>query len=89
MAVFFLPTGWGVALILAGLAFELGEAAFWVRVSRRLRPTTGAEALVDTEGYSVEEAILCCASGTVKNRCARGRARLLPLLIHLKAEEGS
>jgi len=45
--------------------------------------------LVDTEGYSVEEAILCCASGTVKNRCARGRARLLPLLIHLKAEEGS
>ena len=48
-----------------------------------------ALALVDTEGYSVEEAILCCASGTVKNRCARGRARLLPLLIHLKAEEGS
>ena len=45
--------------------------------------------LVDTEGYSVEEAILGCASGTVKNRCARGRARLLPLLIHLKAEEGS
>ena len=24
-----------------------------------------------------------------KSRCARGRARLLPLLIHLKAEEGS
>ena len=48
-----------------------------------------ALALVDTEGYSVEEAILGCASGTVKNRCARGRARLLPLLIHLKAEEGS
>ena len=45
--------------------------------------------LVDTEGYSVEEAIVGCASGTVKNRCARGRARLLPLLIHLKAEEGS
>ena len=48
-----------------------------------------ALALVDTEGYSVEEAILGCASGTVKNRCAGGRARLLPLLIHLKAEEGS
>jgi len=45
--------------------------------------------LVETEGYSVEEAILGCASGTVKNRCAGGRARLLPLLIHLKAEEGS
>ncbi|GAA3622416.1 RNA polymerase sigma factor SigM [Microlunatus ginsengisoli] len=38
--------------------------------------------LVDMEGYSVEEAaqLLGCAVGTVKSRCARGRARLLPLL---------
>jgi DNA-directed RNA polymerase specialized sigma24 family protein len=36
------------------------------------------------EGYSIEEAaaILGCAPGTVKSRCARGRARLLPLLRH-------
>ena len=41
--------------------------------------------LVDMEGYSVEEAagILGCAPGTVKSRCARGRARLSPLLAHL------
>lgn len=48
--------------------------------------------LVDMEGYSVEEAakILGCAPGTVKSRCARGQARLLPLLSHLKqAEAGS
>jgi len=40
--------------------------------------------LVDMEGYSIEEAaaILGCAPGTVKSRCARGRARLLPLLKH-------
>jgi RNA polymerase sigma-70 factor, ECF subfamily len=38
--------------------------------------------LVDMEGYSVEETarILGCAPGTVKSRCSRGRARLLPLL---------
>jgi RNA polymerase sigma-70 factor, ECF subfamily len=38
--------------------------------------------LVDMEGYSVEEtaAILECPPGTVKSRCSRGRARLLPLL---------
>jgi RNA polymerase sigma factor (sigma-70 family) len=38
--------------------------------------------LVDLEGYSIEEAaaILGCAPGTVKSRCARGRAKLLPLL---------
>lgn len=34
--------------------------------------------LVDVEGYSVDEAaqILGCPSGTVKSRCARGRAKL-------------
>jgi RNA polymerase sigma-70 factor (ECF subfamily) len=38
--------------------------------------------LVDMEGYSVDEAaeVLDCAPGTVKSRCARGRARLVPLL---------
>jgi RNA polymerase sigma-70 factor, ECF subfamily len=41
--------------------------------------------LVDMEGYSVEEtaAILDCAPGTVKSRCSRGRAKLLPLLAGL------
>lgn len=42
--------------------------------------------LVDMEGYSVDEAaqILGCPTGTVKSRCARGRARLVPLLEHLR-----
>jgi RNA polymerase sigma-70 factor (ECF subfamily) len=41
--------------------------------------------LVDMQGYSVQEAatILGCAPGTVKSRCARGRARLAPLLAPL------
>lgn len=42
--------------------------------------------LVDMEGYSVEEAaaILGCATGTIKSRCSRGRAKLVPLLSHLR-----
>ncbi len=42
--------------------------------------------LVDMEGYSVDEAaqLLGCAVGTVKSRCARGRARLVPLLATLR-----
>jgi len=38
--------------------------------------------LVDMQGFSVEDAarILDVAPGTVKSRCSRGRARLLPLL---------
>jgi len=42
--------------------------------------------LVDLQGFGVDEAarILDCPPGTVKSRCARGRARLLPLLAHLR-----
>jgi RNA polymerase sigma-70 factor (ECF subfamily) len=44
--------------------------------------------LVDIEGYPVEEAaaILSVPAGTVKSRCARGRARLVPLLSHLNPQ---
>ena len=39
--------------------------------------------LVDVEGYPVSEVarMLGCPVGTVKSRCARARARLLPLLV--------
>jgi RNA polymerase sigma-70 factor (ECF subfamily) len=42
--------------------------------------------LVDIEGYPVADAarILGVAEGTVKSRCARGRARLAVLLGHLR-----
>ena len=46
--------------------------------------------LVDMQGYPVAEAaaVLEVPAGTVKSRCARGRARLLPLLTHLRADTG-
>jgi len=42
--------------------------------------------LVDMLGYSVADAavVLEVPEGTVKSRCARGRARLLPHLAHLR-----
>jgi RNA polymerase sigma-70 factor (ECF subfamily) len=42
--------------------------------------------LVDVEGYSVAEtaALLGIAEGTVKSRCARGRAKLAKVLGHLR-----
>ena len=44
--------------------------------------------LVDMQGYPVAEAarVLDVPTGTVKSRCARGRARLQPLLTHLRPE---
>jgi RNA polymerase sigma-70 factor, ECF subfamily len=42
--------------------------------------------LVDMLGYPVAEAaeVLGTSEGTVKSRCSRGRARLLPRLAHLR-----
>jgi RNA polymerase sigma-70 factor, ECF subfamily len=73
---------WTIAIRISVVAAALGT----LNADQR-----AALVLVDMEGYSVEEAarILGCAPGTVKSRCARGRARLLPLVSHLKAEEGS
>lgn len=47
--------------------------------------------LLDIEGYSVAEVarILDIAEGTVKSRCARGRARLAVALGHLRADGGT
>lgn len=46
--------------------------------------------LVDLQGYSVADsaAILGVAEGTIKSRCARGRARLAELLGHLRNPDG-
>jgi RNA polymerase sigma-70 factor, ECF subfamily len=50
-------------------------------------PQRAALVLVDMLGYPVADAavILDVSEGTVKSRCARGRARLLPHLSHLRA----
>ncbi|MGI9092415.1 MAG: RNA polymerase sigma factor SigM [Mycobacteriales bacterium] len=47
--------------------------------------------LVDIQGYSVAEsaATLGVAEGTIKSRCARGRARLAILLGQLRNSDGS
>jgi len=47
--------------------------------------------LVDVQGYSVAESasILGVAEGTVKSRCARGRAKLAVLLGHLRNPDAS
>jgi RNA polymerase sigma-70 factor, ECF subfamily len=55
---------------------------------RTLRPPQRAAlVLVDMLGYPVADAaaILGVSEGTVKSRCARSRAKLLPFLAHLRA----
>src|SRR5262249_38245904 len=47
--------------------------------------------LVDMLGFSVDDAaaVLGISPGTVKSRCARSRARLLPYLAHLREGAGN
>lgn len=59
------------------LALDLDAALATLPAEQR-----AALVLVDMYGYPVDDVaqILECAVGTVKSRCSRGRARLLPLL---------
>ncbi|MFC1403145.1 MULTISPECIES: RNA polymerase sigma factor SigM [Streptacidiphilus] len=61
---------------------ELGSALASLPAEQR-----AALILVDVQGYPVAEAaaILDVPVGTVKSRCARGRARLLPQIAHLRS----
>jgi RNA polymerase sigma-70 factor (ECF subfamily) len=51
-------------------------------------PQRAALVLVDMLGYPVADVavILGVSEGTVKSRCARGRAKLLPHLAHLRSD---
>ena len=57
--------------ILVGITIELSEAAFWIRISRRLRPRVGAEALVDAKGVALSD---CRPSGRIRVRGESWRA---------------
>jgi len=63
------------------LAWEIERALATLPADQR-----AALVLVDVEGYPVDEAatMLQIPVGTVKSRCARGRAKLVPLLAHLR-----
>jgi membrane protein implicated in regulation of membrane protease activity len=62
-ALFWLPTGWGIAAVVAAMTVEAAEAWFWVRLSRRRRPVIGTEALPGASGIVVTE---CRPRGRVR-----------------------
>ncbi|MGH3165692.1 MAG: RNA polymerase sigma factor SigM [Trebonia sp.] len=69
---------------------ESVETRLDVDAALRMLPAQqrAALVLVDMLGYPVAEAaeILGVSPGTVKSRCARGRARLLPYVSHLRTK---
>ncbi|RJL32276.1 RNA polymerase sigma factor SigM [Bailinhaonella thermotolerans] len=69
---------------------QTGDRELAMEVTAALRhlppDQRAALVLVDMMGYSVDEAarVLEVPTGTVKSRCARGRAKLAPFLAHLR-----
>ncbi len=85
LAVFVLPAPFGIAAIVAGMTIEVGEAAFWIRLSRRMRPAVGIEALVGAEGVAVSE---CRPDGSVRVQgelwgavCSEGVSKGEPVVV--------
>lgn len=76
-AVFWLPTGWGIAAVAAATVVEVAEVAFWFWLSRRRKATTGAEALPGARGVVV---VACRPEGQV---------RVLGELWRARCEEGA
>src|SRR4051812_21257315 len=69
------------------------DTALMVRAALAALPADqrAAIVLVDVQGYPVAEAaeVLGVAEGTIKSRCARGRARMAIALRHLRGEPGA
>jgi membrane protein implicated in regulation of membrane protease activity len=72
VAILWLPTGWGIALVAAAAVFELAETAFWFWLSRRRKAVTGAEALPGSRGIVV---VACRPEGRVRVAGELWRAR--------------
>ena len=76
LALFVLPSPWGLVAIVAAALLEVGESWFWIRFTRRRSSVTGAEGLVGREAVVVEA---CRPDGRVRvhgelwrARCPRG-----------------
>jgi membrane-bound serine protease (ClpP class) len=76
LALFVLPPGWGIAIVVVAMVVEVAEVGFWIRFLRRYRVTTGAEGLIGARAEVIEA---CAPAGRVRlrgeiwhARCARG-----------------
>ena len=72
LALFVLPSPWGLVAVLGALVVEVGETAFWIWLSKRRRPQVGAEALI---GARAEVVSPCRPLGTVRVAGELWRAR--------------
>jgi membrane-bound serine protease (ClpP class) len=72
IALVFLAWPWNLLVILGGLAIEAGELTWGLRLARKWRPATGAEAMI---GEEAEVVAPCRPDGQVRIQGELWRAR--------------
>jgi membrane protein implicated in regulation of membrane protease activity len=72
LALFVLPSPWGLVAIIVGVSIEVAESVFWIRFTRRQRAVTGVESLVGQTAVVVEA---CRPDGRVRIHGELWRAR--------------
>jgi membrane-bound serine protease (ClpP class) len=72
LALLFLPWPWNLLVILGGLAIEVGELTWGLRLARKWRPAIGAEAMI---GEEAEVTARCRPVGQVRIQGELWRAR--------------
>jgi len=72
VALLFLAWPWNLLVILGGLAIEAGELTWGLRLARKWRPATGAEAMI---GQEAEVVAACRPTGQVRIRGELWQAR--------------
>ena len=72
LAVFVLPSPWGIVAVFCGIAFEVGEQVFWFRYQARRKVRTGVEGHV---GERAEVVRALDPEGRVKFRGEVWKAR--------------
>jgi membrane-bound serine protease (ClpP class) len=63
LAFLFVPWPWNVLVVLGGVAIETGELVWGLRLARRWKPRTGAEAMI---GEEAEVVTACRPTGEVR-----------------------
>jgi membrane protein implicated in regulation of membrane protease activity len=63
LALFVLPWPFNLLAVLAGIGVEAGELTWGLRLARRWRPQTGAEAMI---GRTAEVVVACRPTGQVR-----------------------
>ena len=72
LAIFVLPSPWGIVAVFAGIAIEIAEQVFWFRYQRRQKVRTGVEAHV---GERAEVVRALAPEGRVRFRGEVWKAR--------------